>query len=103
MGTYVMFLGFTQQGIANIKDTPERIAEAKKTCESFGIKVKEFYAMMGTNTCDTIFIINAQDHHAVAKAALTPGMQGDVHTNSYPAFTEEEFKKLMVDISQASR
>jgi len=99
MGTYVMFLGFTQQGIANIKDTPERIAEAKKTCESFGIKVKEFYAVMGMDNYDTMFIIDAPDHHVIAKAALTLGKQGNVHTNSYPAFTEDEFKKLVADMS----
>jgi len=98
MGTYVMFFGFTQQGIANIKDGPKRIDEAKKTCESFGVTVKEFYAVMGMDNYDTMFIINAPDHHAVAKVALALGKQGNVHTNSFPAFTEDEFKKLVADM-----
>lgn len=95
MGTYVMFLGFTQQGIVNIKDSPKRIDGAKKICESFGAEVKEFYAVMGMDNYDTMLIINAPDHHSVAKIALALGKQGNVHTNSFPAFTEEEFKKLV--------
>jgi len=95
MGTYVMFFGFTQKGIANIKDSPKRIDEAKKVCQSFGATVEKFYAVMGMDNYDTMFIINAPDHHAVAKIALALGKQGNVHTNSFPAFTEDEFKKLV--------
>ncbi|MBM3118689.1 MAG: GYD domain-containing protein [Chloroflexi bacterium] len=95
MPTYVMFFGFTQQGIANIKESPARVEAAKKTCESVGAKVKEFYAIMGMGQYDTMFILEARDDDVAAKAALAIGAKGNVHTNTLRAFTEQEYEKII--------
>lgn len=95
MAIYIMFFGFTQQGILNIKDSPARVQAAKETCQAMGAKVKEFYAIMGMGQYDTMFILEAPNDEAVAKIALALGSQGSVHTNSLRAFTEDEFKKMI--------
>ena len=95
MPTYVMFFGFTQQGIMDIKDSPARVEAAKKTCQAVGAKVKEFYAVMGMGQYDTMFILEAPDDEAVGKAALAIGSQGNVHSNSFRAFTEDEYKRMI--------
>jgi uncharacterized protein with GYD domain len=90
-----MFFGFTQEGIMNIKDSPARVEDAKKSCEAVGAEVKEFYAIMGMGQYDTMFILEAPDDEAVAKAALSISSKGKVHTNSLRAFTEDEYNKMI--------
>ena len=38
MPTFVTLATFTQEGIENIKEGPGRLAEAKKTFETMGLK-----------------------------------------------------------------
>lgn|GEM_PF-4468424 len=47
MANYIIFFGFTQQGIEGIKDSPERVQDAKQVIQSMGGKVKDFYGVMG--------------------------------------------------------
>jgi uncharacterized protein with GYD domain len=98
MGTYIMFFGFTQQGVQKIKDSPARVEDAKKTCQAMGAKVKEFYAIMGMEQYDTMFILEAPDDETVGKAALAISSKGNVHTNSLRAFTEDEYKKMIAGL-----
>ena len=43
MATYVTLATFTQKGIENIKEGPKRLEDAKKTFETMGAKIKDFY------------------------------------------------------------
>jgi len=95
MPTYIMFFGFTQQGIQHIKDSPARVEAAKKSFEAIGARVKEFYAVMGMGQFDTMLIIEAPDNEVAAEAALSISSLGYVHTNTLPAFTEDEYKKMI--------
>lgn len=98
MSTYIMFFGFTEQGIHNIKDSPTRVEAAKKSFEAMGAKVKEFYAVMGMGQFDTMFILEAPDNETAAEAALSISSLGYVHTNTLPAFTEDEYKKMIAKL-----
>jgi uncharacterized protein with GYD domain len=95
MATYVMLFGFTEQGIKNIKDSPARVKAAKQAFQAIGAKVKEFYAVMGMAPYDTLFILEAPDDETVAKAALSIGSLGYVHTQTVRAFTEAEFRNIV--------
>ena len=95
MGSYIVFFGYTEQGIRNIKDSPTRVEAAKKTFRDMGAKVKEFYAVMGMDPYDTMFIVEAQDEETVARAVLKVGSLGNVHTNTHRVFDEEEFKRIV--------
>ena len=95
MPTYIVFFGFTQQGIQNIKDSPARVEAAKKTFNDLGAKVKDFYAVMGMDRYDTMFLVEAPDDETVTQAALTISSLGFVHTDTHRAFTEDEYQKLI--------
>lgn len=91
----MVFFGYTEQGIKNIKDSPARIQSAKKTFEDMGAKVKDFYLVMGMERYDTMFILEAPDDETVAQASLKIGSLGNVHTNTHRAFSQDEFKKII--------
>lgn len=97
MATYVMTFSLTQQGIQKVKDSPARVEAARKTVESMGGKVKDFYAILGADY-DTLFILEAADDEAVAKMALGIASQGNVRTLTHRAFSEDEFKKIISDM-----
>lgn len=98
MATFIMLFGFTEQGIKNIKDSPARIQAARQSFQGMGVKVKEFYAVMGMAPYDTLFILEAPDDKAVARAALNIGSLGNVRTQTVRAFTEEEFQNIIAGI-----
>lgn len=94
MKTYIIFFGFTAQGIQNIKDSPARVDAARQVVRSMGGEVKVFYGIMGSRF-DTIFIIEAPDDESVAKMALAIASGGNVRTESHRLFTDDEYRKLI--------
>ena len=98
MATYVVFFGYTEQGIRNIKDSPARVDAAKKTFEGMGAKVKDYYLVMGLDQYDTMFIVEAPDDEVVAQASLKIGSLGSVRTDTHRAFSEDEFKKIISNL-----
>jgi uncharacterized protein with GYD domain len=94
MNTYVIFFNFTQQGIQNIKDSPQRVQDAKETVKSMGGEVKEFYGILGSKY-DTMFIVQAANDEAIARMVLTIARKGNVSTDSHRLFTEAEFNKVI--------
>ena len=46
MATYINLLKFTQQGIKNIKQGPERLDAAKQAFKAAGAEIKDFYLTM---------------------------------------------------------
>jgi len=95
MATYITLFSFTQQGIMNIKESPARVEAARKTCQTAGAKVKDFYAVMGRGQYDTLFILEAPDDEAIAKVALAISSLGSVRTETHRAFTEAEYKRII--------
>jgi len=98
MATYIVFFGYTDQGIRNVKDSPARIKAAKKTFQDLGAKVKDFYLVMGFGQYDTLFVVEAPDDETVSKASLKIGSLGNVRTDTHRAFTEEEFQKIISNV-----
>lgn len=93
MTTYISLLRFTQQGIETIKDSPARLDMAKQIFQSMGASIKEFYLVTGEY--DAVMIGEAPDDETMAKLALTIGSTGAIRTESFRAFTEEEYRKII--------
>lgn len=93
MATYISLIRFTQQGIEAIKDGPARLDAAKQVFRSMGASVKEFYLVTGQY--DAVVIGEAPDDETIAKLALTIGATGAIRTESFRAFTEEEYRKII--------
>ncbi len=93
MPTYITLIRYTDKGMANIKQMPQRLEAAKDAFRSFGGEIKGFYLVLGHY--DAVSIGEAPDDESAAKALLHLGSQGNVHTETLKAFTEEEAKKLV--------
>jgi len=93
MAKFVVLFRFTEQGIRNIKESPDRVEAAKSTFRDAGAEVKEFYMVMGRY--DTVFVVDAPDDESVARACLAEASKGNVSTETLRAFDEEEYRKIV--------
>jgi uncharacterized protein with GYD domain len=93
MPTYINLVSWTDQGIRNIKEAPQRIDAFRKTVEAVGGKLTGFYVTMGKY--DIVTIVDAPSDEAITNIALTTGSKGSVRTESMKAFTEQEFRNIL--------
>ena len=96
MATYISLLKFTDKGIATIKDSPNRLDNAKKVWQAAGGNLKSFYLTNGQY--DAVVISEAPDDATVAKLALATGSAGAVRTETFRAFTEDEYRKIIASL-----
>ena len=96
MPTYITLVRYTQKGVENVKDSPQRLDAAKKAFKGMGAELKEFYLVMGQY--DIILVSEAPNDEAVAKIALTLGSLGNVRTESFRAFKEDEYRKIIASL-----
>lgn len=93
MPTYITLVSYTQKGIENIKESPKRLEAAKKEFQGMGATLKDFYLVMGQY--DIILVTEAPNDETVAKIALSLGSLGNVRTESFRAFKEEEYREII--------
>lgn len=97
MATYIMLFRLAGRGTENIKDSPARIEAAKEAFQAIGAHFKQFYLLMGSY--DMAFVVEAPNDETIMKAALQLGAQGSVRTETFRAFTEDEYKKIIADLT----
>jgi uncharacterized protein with GYD domain len=90
-------LRFTDQGIRNIKESPNRLDSAKQAYKAAGGELKHFFLLMGKY--DALIIAEAPNDETAGKMALALGSLGNVRTESLKAFTEPEYRKLIASLS----
>ena len=93
MPTYISLIRYTQQGVQNIKDSPARLDAAKKAFKAMGGELKQWYLVLGQY--DAVVISEGPDDETAAKLALAIGAQGNIRTETFRAFTEDEYRKLI--------
>ena len=93
MPGYIGLYKFTQQGLADIKASPERIKQAKAFAEKMGIRVVGVWVTMGEY--DLVSIGDAPDDQTVAIYALSLAKLGNVTTQFMRALSEEEFAQVV--------
>ena len=96
MPTYIILVNLTQEGIKNIKESPNRLDAAKKAFQAFGGELKEFYLVMGQY--DMVVVSEGPDDETAAKLALAIGSQGAISTETLRAFTEDEYRKIFAEL-----
>ncbi|QNI30198.1 GYD domain-containing protein [Alloacidobacterium dinghuense] len=97
MPTYAVLCKWTSQGIQSVKQSPGRLDAGRKAFEAAGIKMKDFYLVMGQY--DMIIVVDAPDDATLAKAALTLASAGNIQTETLRAFTEDEYRKIVSGIA----
>jgi uncharacterized protein with GYD domain len=93
MAMYINLVSWTDQGIRNIKEAPQRIDAFRKTVEAAGGKLIGFYVTMGKY--DIVTIVDAPSDEAITNIVLNTGTKGNVRTESMKAFTEQEFRNIL--------
>ena len=93
MPTYIALLKYTQQGAANVKDSPSRLDAGRKLFKKAGAKIKDTYLTMGRY--DLVCIIDAPDDETLARLVLQLGAAGNVQTETLRAFSEDQFRKIV--------
>ncbi len=96
MATYIVLLSFTDQGIRNIKQLPERIKAGTGSAEKLGIKVKDRYSTMGPY--DAVLIVDAPNDEAITTWALSIGSHGNNRTQTMRAYSADEMDRILAKI-----
>jgi uncharacterized protein with GYD domain len=93
LATYVVLASLTDQGARTMQDLRIRLENARTTFSSLGAHLKHLYFAMGTY--DYVVIAEAPDDETMARVALAVNSQGNVRTNSFRVFDEDEALKLV--------
>src|SRR3546814_20098778 len=78
MTTYVLLANWTEQGIRDIKDSPQRLDTAKKMLQDMGGSIKSFFLTMGD--FDIVAIYEAPDDAIASRFVIKPGQLGALRT-----------------------
>jgi len=92
MATFVTLLNFTDQGIKNVKDSPERYNAFRTMAEKAGLTVKSVHYTLGRY--DLVAVVEGPDEAAMG-TLLKLGSQGNVRSETLRAFFYDEFKKIV--------
>src|SRR5258706_2135848 len=92
MATYISLLNFTDQGIRNIKESPDRYTAFKSMAEKMGVSVKGIYYTVGQY--DMVVVTEGTDEAATA-ALLKSVSLGYVPSPSLGRFSVAEMKKIL--------
>ena len=97
MTTYIMLAQFTDQGIRNAKDSPNRLDKARQLLKDMGGDFKLFFLTMGKY--DFVAVYEAPDDAVAARFNLQLGMLGNVRTQTLKAFPEAAYREIMRTIT----
>jgi uncharacterized protein with GYD domain len=98
MATYMIFFRFTQKGIEEIKDSPERVTAAKEIIRKMGGEFRAFYAILGSQY-DTMFILDAANDEKLGGMVLAIAKLGYVRTQTHRLFNEDEYGKIISSLT----
>ena len=93
MPTYIALLNWTEQGIKEVKHSPERLDKAKAAIRAAGGEMKAFHMTIGQY--DMVAVIEAPDDTTFAKVMLAISSHGAVHSETLKAFSEDEYKSIV--------
>ena len=97
MPTYISLINWTDQGIRNVRDSPDRLDAAKKAATSAGGQLKDYYLTMGSY--DLVIIWEFPSDEAAATFSLATASLGNVRTTTLKAFTEAEYRQIIQSIA----
>ena len=93
MTTYVLLTRWTEQGIRQIKESPNRLDKAKNALKEMGGQFKSIFMTMGDY--DLVMIYEAPDDAIAARFTLMLGMHGNVRTTTLKAFPESAYREII--------
>ena len=96
MATHIVLASFTDQGVRNVKQSPERAKSAIAVGEKLGIKTWDIYWTLGTY--DVVLIVDAPNEEAMTTWALSVSSLGNIRTQTMRAFSADEINTILAKI-----
>ncbi len=89
MATYLMLSTLGPEGMATLRENPQRLKEVNGEVEAMGARVVSQWALLGPY--DFATILEASDETVVARVAVTLGARGTLKTKTLTALPIDEF------------
>ena len=96
MATFISLVNFTDQGIRNVKDSPDRLNAFRTMAEKVGVAVKSAYYTVGKYD---IVVVMEGSEEAVTTTLLKVGSLGNVRSQTLRAFSPDEMKQIISKMS----
>ena len=93
LAKYVIPVNYTEQGIAKMKDSRERLQAVRASIEEAGGKMESFYLTLGQY--DVVSIVDVPDDATLATLLLKTAANGNVRTSTLRAFDETEYVRII--------
>jgi uncharacterized protein with GYD domain len=92
MATFISLVNFTDQGIRNVKDSPERLNAFRALAEKLGVSVKGAYYTVGNY--DMVIIVEGSDE-AATTVLLAAGSLGNVRSQTLRAYSQDQMTQII--------
>jgi uncharacterized protein with GYD domain len=96
MAINVSLVNFTEQGMRNIKDSPQRARAFRDLCKQQGVQVREL--LYTTGPYDLVAITEGPEE-ALTAVLLSVAKLGNVRTQSLRAMDQETFQRVLEKVS----
>ena len=92
MAINVSLVSYTEQGIRNVKDSPQRARAFRELCKQNGVQVRE---MLWTAGPYDMVVITEGPEEAVSAVLLSVAKLGNVRTQSLRAMDLETWQRVL--------
>lgn len=96
MAINVSLVNFTEQGIRNVKDSPQRARAFRDLCKQQGVQVRE---LLYTTGAFDLVVITEGPEDALSAVLLSAAKLGNVRTQSMRAMDLETFQRVLEKVS----
>ena len=93
MQTYISLANWTELGIREVKNSPQRLDSAKAVARQFGGELVHFYMTMGEY--DMAVVSEFPDEASAAKFLLHVSKGGAVRMKTLKTFSEADYREIM--------
>jgi uncharacterized protein with GYD domain len=93
MPRYIALVSFTDQGIRDIKNSIKRADIVKKIAAKHKVKIRDIHWTMGRY--DIVVLFDAPSDAAMSAFTLENAQRGNVRTETFRAYTQEEFANII--------
>jgi uncharacterized protein with GYD domain len=92
MAINVSLVNFTEQGIRNVKDSPQRARAFRELCKQQGVQVRD---MLWTTGPYDMVVITEGPEEALTSVLLSVAKLGNVRTQSLRAMDQESWQRVL--------
>lgn len=93
MPRYIALVSFTDQGIRDIKNSLKRADHVRRIAAKHKVKIRDIHWTMGRY--DIVVLFDAPSDAALSAFTLENAQLGNVRTETFRAYTREEFAGIL--------